>query len=400
MRSNGMTGVPILAIAMGVCATAHLTAEEPREGLGDGVLYEADLSVAPIVITGWLKLPHSSELVILDTGSSTDLILDRKLAATLGPPANEVVIKGLHSPTYQVPGSSLGELSIPPEEISSADLGVFRTVLGLPINGIVGWPALKGKTLILDYDQHKVRIVKGAYKLPDQKEAIPVFLDATERPQIRVDLGGGDVDMLLDTGSNTSMSLLPKDFDRLAAKGWIHLRDQTSKLTNLSGDHAVRTGWFTEGSLLGVSLKGIEVESTEDVNCIGLEFFAKLDLAISNEPSALSYKPRVNPEPPIAPAMMMGMIATFSENHATVAKIKPGRAAEKAGLKLGDEILGIDEVEDEKLSYVSLYRLCEKYAGKPVALRIRRGGEERKIVLTISAPISAWDTQAAVESGS
>lgn len=93
--------------------------------------------------------------------------------------------------------------------------------------------------------------------------------------------------------------------------------------------------------------------------------------------------------PDIAAAMGGGVRPEGS----LVAWVLPGGPANKAGLQIGDVILGYDGIvpTDER---ALLRNIVHTPAGKTVPLLVRRSGEERTLPVTIDAwPRNQWDTR-------
>jgi predicted metalloprotease with PDZ domain len=76
----------------------------------------------------------------------------------------------------------------------------------------------------------------------------------------------------------------------------------------------------------------------------------------------------------------LGMALDQSENALKVARVRAGSTAAAAGLQAGDYLLGIDGRMDE-----STFRTLSRRLGEVVTLRIRRGGTEQSLSMTIGS---------------
>ncbi len=77
----------------------------------------------------------------------------------------------------------------------------------------------------------------------------------------------------------------------------------------------------------------------------------------------------------------IGAITREIGNRTVVTMIMEGYGAQKGGLKIGDEVLKIDDIELSKLSREQSSQLMKGQIGTPVALTIRRMGVEKPIRL-------------------
>lgn len=77
----------------------------------------------------------------------------------------------------------------------------------------------------------------------------------------------------------------------------------------------------------------------------------------------------------------IGAITREIGNRTVVTMVMGGYAAEKGGLKIGDEVLKIDDVDLAKISREAAAHLMKGEVGKPVRLTIKRYGVENPVVL-------------------
>src|SRR5688572_7898863 len=77
----------------------------------------------------------------------------------------------------------------------------------------------------------------------------------------------------------------------------------------------------------------------------------------------------------------IGAITREINNRTVVTMIMEGFGAQKGGLRIGDEILKIDDAELAKLSREQSSHLMKGQVGTPVTLTVRRAGVEQPLTL-------------------
>ncbi len=76
----------------------------------------------------------------------------------------------------------------------------------------------------------------------------------------------------------------------------------------------------------------------------------------------------------------IGDLGAFPVMHPQILNVSPGSPAERAGLRPGDVVLAAGG--QAGISQTALIDLIKAHEGRPLALRIRRGGEAREVVVT------------------
>lgn len=76
----------------------------------------------------------------------------------------------------------------------------------------------------------------------------------------------------------------------------------------------------------------------------------------------------------------VGDLGVLPVMHPQILSVSPGSPAERAGLRPGDVVLAADG--QAGIAQTALIDLIRAHDGRPLVLRIRRGGEEREVVVT------------------
>lgn len=273
--------------------------------------------------------------------------------------------------------------------LGGAVLRDFRVAsLELPwsdVHGVLGLNAYRDLLLTVDYPASRVRLEKGALPDPDGVEllrAIPVgpFWG------VRVDVAGREVDAVLDTQSEHAFSAVPTLAEGLpleaapvltgyAAGPGIGLQDLGT--ARLAGD--VRLGGYTfRRPLLSLSPMPPHIPQSWNVGGKVLhEFAVTLD-----QRRRVIRLARPTREPFAAPPALLGFgfRAPTRDGTRVVSDVVPGGPADRAGIRAGDQVLGVDGRPAAGAGAPRWADLAA--AGTPVRFRLRRGGEEREVTLS------------------
>ncbi|MFD0894228.1 hypothetical protein KBB96_09460 [Luteolibacter ambystomatis] len=355
-------------------------------------LYENRIPDGPAVLFGEISIDGKAHPLMVDVGAEAVLIADSSIAAQYGAPMEETRIKysNFKGWKYSIPAATVGGLKFPASVFPAYDLTSIRNSLGTGPFCILGWEALKGKSLELDHDAGRFRIFEGPGDPPAGWITLPMTFEHN-LPNIHATLAGKEESWQIDTGFNDTIMVSQANFERLVADGFIRERNPGA-VTRIGETRTMRTGYFNKGKLLGVDLAGLSVTTEpRDYDVLGMTFFRKMNLLISIEPSRFSYTLRKNPVPPISETIMMGIIFTYDKGQGVIERIRPGSNAEKLGLKPGDRVERIDELGDVPLDAFKMFDLCRKYAEKPVTLRIKRDGQPLTVPLPLTALVDSWN---------
>lgn len=212
---------------------------------------------------------------LIDTGSSVTLLtpeLVRRYPSRLAP--------GVDAPRVRVTGADGKITELPPAAVRRIDLGgaYFDDVpvlmydcaplsahLGVKIDGVLGFPLFRQVLLTLDYPGSRVylRPAKNAAYIPG---SVVAFDDGFKTPVIHIGLGNRSLLALIDSGSDSTLSLNPAGLDLKYA---VPPRPGATVGT-LAGDHVQQIGRIDETLAIGgYTLAQPITETTDELSTIG-----------------------------------------------------------------------------------------------------------------------------------
>jgi regulator of sigma E protease len=79
---------------------------------------------------------------------------------------------------------------------------------------------------------------------------------------------------------------------------------------------------------------------------------------------------------------VLSELGLFAEGPSIVGKVEPGTPAEKAGIKVGDEIVAVNGTKVQSGNGVGMYSVLQKSKDAPAIITIRRNGQTQALTLT------------------
>ncbi len=171
----------------------------------------------PLIIPVW----HNDALgcFLLDTGAAMS-ILDEKSFTGLKS-TGQVGAVQMHSGSenhalYVAPHFHVGPFDLADNDVvMSWDLSSYQTALRLPLIGILGSSAVHASVVQIDYDQHKLRIMRSeAVSHDDWGYRVGTTMPG-DIPELQITLGGMQLPFVLDTGIQNDGFLSQDVFARL-----------------------------------------------------------------------------------------------------------------------------------------------------------------------------------------
>lgn len=265
---------------------------------------------------------------------------------------------------------SLGGISRVTDEVVVVDLGMANRYFGLKVGGIIGWRALGFKHVTLDYD-------KGLLMASDEAtpggyaHAMPVKW-RPETPHVEAAFGPHTVSMLIDTGLSGAFNLPADIYDDLVKSGLIvEKQKQHGRTGSLVQVRAARSGFFTGGEFMHRSLAGHGVTRIEGgKGHVGQNWmvFFNCRFTTGYASGKLEYTPRQDPVLPLNVDLTLGAVLIYDNGQVLVEKLRPDAAGpmQKAGLKAGDRILSLGDLQEAGINDDSLRTWLPAQAGKQV----------------------------------
>lgn len=238
---------------------------------------------------------------LVDTGSSISYVtpeLARRYA--------EKQKKGAAPRTVRVHSANGGEVDLPAITLRRLTLGksLFERVpalvfdftdlsghLGLPIDGIIGFPVFKNALLTLDYPGSRLLLASRPETFipppkPGPRSATMAFSNLRGTPLIPIQMGNESFNVLIDSGSDGSLSLNPLGlhprFTRSPRNGTL--------ISSLQGDRLQLTGRLTQQVLIGPHLFDRPiVDLTDQLSSLGGEFLRHFTLTFDQHRNQVTF---------------------------------------------------------------------------------------------------------------
>ena len=259
------------------------------------------------------------------------------------------------------------------------ELDHIGDALGEPIDGILGHPVFRKLLLTYDYPAGEIRARIGA--LEDDLPGVAPMSTST-RPFLGAMVGDRKINVLLDTGSTSALTL--DDFDRLAFQ---EKPVATGMRARLKGHYLTRAGRLRDDVRFGAFLlEAPIVDNAIGVSLLGQAILRDYVVTIDQQRGRVQI---IRPDggeatdPIPSPSLYGPGWALRAEADAiTIVRVFDGTAADRAGFESGDRLLtanGIPIGQDRCTSH-------EARDGTPTTTlyRFERDGVEQEVELRTS----------------
>ncbi len=217
------------------------------------------------------------------------------------------------------------------------DLDHLGQALGRDFDVFLQFEAFDSLLLTLDYGRQEMRVSKGTLPKPDGEQIFSAK-GRDSRPWIRTRVGSRKRRLLLDSGSNGTMSLRPHRSIRWAgesakirlAQGMSDL--ELNEVGRFNGSIQIGPLEFTE-PVVGL---------TRDTELVGYDVLKHFVLTFDQKNRRVRMQPLS--DSPVRMVSRTGTGALFRPRQGTfeIARVVPGSSAEEAGLKAGDQVTHVD----------------------------------------------------------
>ncbi|MEL7531980.1 MAG: aspartyl protease family protein [Bacteroidota bacterium] len=361
-----------------------------------------------------LKINGSFEMTfILDTGVKTTILTETVLMAFLGLDTLQPVrlrglgegdfIEGLlaQNVSMRLPGvigSGINMVVLPDDLIS------YSGLFGRSVHGIIGYEIFGQFIVEINY-QHKYLILHDpfSYKPPRNKrryETLPITIKRF-KPYVtaKLDDGQGNMierDWLIDTGASHSISLydpnLPLPDPSIDAFLGMGLSGNVYGKIGRVASFELGKFEFEEiiaGYPNASALYMPEEELLTWYGNIGSEVISRFNVVFDYYSGRLILRKNASYQEPFYYNISGLEIMTKGVEYDdfVVSYVRPNSPAEKAGIKIDDEIVSLNGISVQGLGISDIYQSLRRRVGRRVNVRIRRGGELMKIRFAIETQI-------------
>jgi predicted aspartyl protease len=349
-----------------------------------------------------LKINNSDTLrFILDTGVSTVLVTDPKVAKTLNMKfSRKVKIAGVGIGDDIEAGIVLDN-TIRMESmigyrqnivVLNEDILKLSEFVGKPIHGIIGYDLFNRFAVTIDFAMNELVLENPEhYKYkPSKGERFPITIEENKPYLSAIELVNGEesvpIKVLLDTGAGHAISI------EISRKYNFHLPSKVVKAQlgrGLSGIINGNLGRISKLKFGKFELNNV-VASFPDSSSyhlkpaifserqgnIGCEFLRRFKVTFNYRENYVVLKPinRKMKEPFEHNMSGMELMAGGSDYHDfLIERILENSPAQDAGLQQGDKVMFINNRSSKEISISEIYKLFQKGEGKPINLVVKRG---------------------------
>ncbi len=215
---------------------------------------------------------------VLDTGSTTTA-LNSRFAADLGSPAAE---RRGHK-YYAVDEMWIGKrirlrrLMVPCLDLDQASLGV-----GAQIDGIVGMDVLSRFVVSFNFDESVVSIHAPDYQPLARTDVVQLVCNP--RPFTKVAVSGHELNMLIDSGSDSDLRLPRALVDAISQQGLAQITSGEALGVGMGGWQASRFGYAAEARWGGFRHDWPDFVDTRDPrerDAVGMRFLARYNSTLT-----------------------------------------------------------------------------------------------------------------------
>lgn len=274
-------------------------------------------------------------------------------------------------------------------------LAAFGRVEGIAANGLIGYEVFKRFVVRIDYETSQLTLLDpGAFKYTGAGVRVP-FKFKEHIPQVDGEIDGIAGKFDIDTGSRSSIDLMGPFVEKHGLKqkykpkfegvtGWGVGGPSRSAITRADvlklGDVRIERP-VTEITL---QTKGAFTDEYVAGN-IGAGVLKRFNLVFDYNGQAIYFERNANDAlPDVFDRSGMWINSSESNDYFEVLDVIPGGPADRAGIKLGDRIRGVDGTTVDKLTLYGLRRQFKTTApGTRVKLQLERAGKPAEAELVL-----------------
>lgn len=285
---------------------------------------------------------------IIDTGSTATFV-SPDLAKRFGlSPGHGAARRKVH-----VRSANGGEIDLETVTLRQLNLGdaLFKRVpalifdftdlsghLGLPIDGIIGFPVFLDTILTMDYPGQRLEIASYPAGAPPAPLSSPrlstiAFNNEQGTPLIPIQMGNESFVVLIDSGSDGSLSLNPVGLHPHFAYG----PRVGTLISSLQGDRRQLTGRLSQDVLIGShTIKTPIVDLTDQLSSIGGEFLRHFVLTFNQRRNQVTFVRDTEDAVVMASRRSTGLSFARSSPYWRVLTVIPDTPTAKLPVQAGD----------------------------------------------------------------
>ncbi len=361
-RLSACAAIMVAVLFFAGCASTPFTAPnralvEPR-----GTVLPAQLiSNFFVVETKWDD--GRTYRFIIDTGSTATLVspeIARKLRQK--PRKGEVLAKTtVHSAagqTVELDAVILSRVRLGGSTFDRVNALIFDCTelsnhLGLPIDGILGFPLFRDTLLTLDYPAKRLVIAPypAAFApLPKQSSRVTTlaFNDEQRRPMIPLQMGNESFMALIDSGSDGCLNLNPAGLH----PKFLHGPRVGTLISSIKGDQRQLTGRLNQTVILGGhTIDKPIVDLTDQLSSIGGEFLRHFTVIFDQRRRQVTFSRATDAPVSLPPRRSAGLSFSRTAVYWRVLSVIPDTPTAQLPVQTGDLCVRINGEHVEKWSF-------------------------------------------------
>ncbi len=300
---------------------------------------------------------------LLDTGSTVTYVtpdLAKRFAVKerKGTPPRTVRVRSASGGEIELPAITLQKLTLGRatfERVSALvfDFADFSGHLGLQIDGIIGFPVFRDALLTLDYPGERLVIAPYPVTPPPVPKPLPrasgiAFNNQQGTPLIPIQMGNESFIVLIDSGSDGSLSLNPVGLHPRFANG----PRIGTLISSLQGDRRQLTGRLNLDVLIGAhTIEKPIVDLTDQLSSIGGEFLRHFVLTFDQRRNQVTFVRDADGAVTMGPRRSSGLSFARSPVYWRVLTVIPDTPATQLPVSAGDLCVRINGEPVEKWTF-------------------------------------------------
>jgi hypothetical protein len=257
------------------------------------------------------------------------------------------------------------------------DLNDLSDHLGIRIDGVLGFPLFRGILLTLDYPRSEV--ILTPYGVPTAMPGVTIpFNNDQNTPLIPIQLGAESFIALIDSGSDTALSLNTVGLH----PGFKYGPRPGALVATLSGDRIRMMGRLGQSLAIGTYvIENPIADVTDELSSVGGGLLRNFVVTFDQKRRQVTFYRPTYDVIQVPPLRSTGLSFTKSVAYWKVAAVVAGSPAEMLGVQAGDLC---SRINDEPVSAWPFARYSDLvHSARRVTYTFINGNEEQKVTLPV-----------------